>query len=315
VRLPKSTESGKDMQTETPFLTMEDISRIQTFCKVSEIKDATLSLAELLQLMALDMSEEELAYAWRKCDTLNRRYSITSAGLINKRTKTDREIETEYMERIERAKSNMYYAVKFRDFLRDKNLTTLAISGSTSYLSVSKNDDLDLFYIAKKDTMWISFTKALLLARLFRLKEKNAPWICLSFVADEGFLEGHLAANHNALIARDAMSAMVIKGESYYNELLEKNSWIAEFFPKFYKQRLGRSNYSRHHRSSTAEKMVNTLLFCTVGTCIRIKSVLLNRKLAKMGRNLAAFTLRIGRDHCVYESASYHVLKRIYSDS
>src|SRR5579872_2550555 len=308
------------MQTEIasgPLLTPRDTSRIRTFCSIAKMNDAPISLAELISLTSLDMSEGELAQAWRESEVLNKKYSVTSSGLIREKTRTDSEIQTEWLERAKRASSNISWAVKFSDFLNDNYLKALAISGSTSYLSVSKNDDLDLFYVAKKDMMWIGFTRTLIRARLFRLKEKEAPWICLSYVSDEGFLEEEIANNRNPIIARDALSAKVVRGDSYFNNLLQRNDWMAEFFPKMYEQRI-KHPYSEHVRelqnnNRFARKLLNSLLFYTVGMYIRLKSSLLNRKLIKMGKDSAVFKLRIGKDHCIYESKSYQDMKRIYS--
>jgi len=311
------------MQAESagPYLTARDASRIQTFCAIAKMKNATISLSELLALTSLDMNEVELAEAWKRSKVLNEKYTITNYGLVNEKTGTDLEIQRERLERAERASSNISWAAKFSDFLNDNYLRALAISGSTSYLSVSENDDLDLFYVAKKDTMWIGFTRALLRARLFRLKERNSPWICLSYVSDESFLDREIANNRNPIIARDALSAKVVRGDSYFDELLQRNKWMAEFFPKMYEQRIKQhysdhtrefQNYNRFVRAST--KLVNVLLFYCVGTYIRLKSGLLNRKLIKMGNDSAVFKLRIGKDHCIYESKLYKDMKGIYSE-
>ncbi len=204
--------------------------------------------------------------------------------------------------------------------LSDKNLKALAISGSTSYLSVSSEDDLDFFFVTEKDTMWVTFAKSLLLARLFKLVERNAPSLCLSFVADERFTEEQFATSHDGLIARDAVSAKVIRGEAYYNDLLQKSIWISDFFPKLYELRFGnRSNVvhsnetKRRRGTSTTKAIVNAFAFYTMGTYIRVKSNLLNRKLAKLGKESSVFKLRIGKDHCIYESMSYRDLRKIYS--
>jgi hypothetical protein len=307
------------MQSEIPFLTPEDVARIQTFCSIAKMKDAPISLSELLALASLDMNEDELTRAWRNSKTLNGKYAITTSGLVTETGESDFEIQKEKSERAERAFSNISWAEKFCDYLDDKQLKTLAISGSTSYLSVSRNDDLDLFYVTKKDTLWIGFTRALLKARLFRLKEKNVPWICLSYVADEDFIEREISENRNPIIARDALSAKIVRGDSYFNDLLRRNDWMAEYFPKIYEQRIRRSatdnlsSGSKKRFGVLGEKLVNTSLYYAVGTYIRIKSGLLNRKLKRTRRDSSVFRLRIGKDHCIYESESYQEMKRMYS--
>lgn len=311
------------MQSErgAPFLTSKDVSRIETFCNIAKMKNAPISLAELLSLASLDLSEDEFARAWQDCDFLNRRYALTPTGLIREKKVSENEVEKERSERVERAMSNVSWAKRFRDFLNDDQLRTLAISGSTSYSSVSKDDDLDLFYVARKDRMWIGFTRALIRARLFRLKEKNSPWICLSYVADEDFIEREIANNRNPIIARDALCAKVIQGDPFFDELLVKNGWMTEYFPTLYEQRAGHPDSfrkiilprDRNRFLILGDKLANNFFFYTVGTYIRFKSRLLNRKLKKRGSTYAVFKLRIGKSHCIYESLSYQEMKKLYS--
>jgi len=313
------TSDGKVSRVLGSLLTRSNVSTIQLFCNIAKAKNAPLSLRELLSLTSLDMTEDELHQAWQKCAILNNGYSITQ-GVITEKNDVLKKAASDRAERLARASSNMSYATKFNTLLGDNDLKALAISGSTSYMSVSREDDLDFFFVTRKDTMWISLGRALLVARLFKLKERNAPSLCLSFVADEKFTEEQFANNHDGLIARDAISARIIRGESYYNHMLRRSEWIAEYFPKLYELRFGSLNdpsYSPETQSlsdtSTVKKIANMFLYYAVGTYIRMKSNLLNRKLTKMGKKSSIFKLRVGKDHCIYESASYRELRKMYS--
>ncbi|MFI5420091.1 MAG: hypothetical protein ACHQ1H_03910, partial [Nitrososphaerales archaeon] len=149
----------------------------------------------------------------------------------------------------------------------------------------------------------------------FRFSVENSPWLCLSYVADEAFVRTELNANQNPLFARDAISARVIIGDDYFGTLLRQNSWMAQYFPKLYNLRVRnyRAKTAEKDRESPAGRIVNLFLYYIAGSYIKVKSHLLNRKFMKMGKKSSLFQLRIGPDHCIYESADYVNLKSLYS--
>ena len=318
--------SGIDMQTssertqgETPpcvSLSEPMIVRIQTFYNIAKANSAPLSLRELLSLVPLDMTERELANAWQECSVLNDNYAITE-GVIAEKNKQNRVNNAKMNEELERTKFNMQYANRFRAWMRNNDILTLAVSGSTSYQSASESDDLDFFLITNNGTMWATLTRSLILARFFRLIKRSAPTICLSFVADSDFAELHFATNQSSLIARDALSAKILFGDSYYTGLLRKNTWIQRYYPKLY-ERFFAFNYHVQTTkgrgvASALKRVLNLFLYGTIGGYIKLKSDLLNRKLTKQGRFSSLFEVRIGKDHCIFESTRYRKLKKMYT--
>ena len=298
-------------------MSKQKVADILVFCSVAAANGSNLSLKELIQLTSLEMSEEQLEKAWYSESVLCSRYEISSGFVIDKRTGSTGNEPKE--EREFRAESNISYATKFAKQVSTPRLSMISISGSTSYRSVSRQDDLDFFCIAKKDTLWIFLTKALLKARLFRMRDRNAPWLCLSYVIDEAYAKREFSRPQDALFARDAISAIVLKGEKYYDSLLANCGWMRWYFPRMYDERVSKDDDTRGGISvnvrgnSFFEREFNSLLYLTVGTYIRIKSILLNRKFRRTGQKSRFFSLRIGRNHCIYESMSYRELRRMYS--
>jgi hypothetical protein len=94
----------------------------------------------------------------------------------------------------------------------------------------------------------------------------------------------------------------VLHGETYYGKLLGKSSWISNYFPHRYNQRI----------SSTNHRPVNLLLFLLIGTYIKTKSAVLNWKFRKQGRLSSLFNVKIGPDHCIFESDRYATLRTLY---
>lgn len=324
-----NTKSGLDMQNSDRFsrpdtsssLSASLISRIRTFCDVASANGAPLSVRDLISVLPLDMTESDLTRAWESCRSLRESYTIAD-GIIAKMEGSELRLYSpgnvqRVEERANRALSNILCATKFSSLLRNEDIIALAVSGSTSYLSASENDDLDFFLVSQTDTMWISLTRSLILARAFKFVRASAPALCFSFVSDARFAEEHFAENHNALIARDAISAQVLWGQAYYSELLRSNSWIGEYYPKLYQRRVNSSpirlQLTRFHKEiGSIKKSINIFLFLTAGWYLQLKSRLLNRKLTKSGRFSSVFSVRIGIDHCIYESSRYRALAKMY---
>lgn len=157
----------------------------------------------------------------------------------------------------------------------------------------------------------------MIFARVFRFSTKKAPWICLSYVSDEEFVRGELSRNQNGLFARDAISTMVVRGEDYFLNLLKGNSWMSLYFPKLYGLRIREEASPKtipHGKTASSfERMLNLFLYYTAGSYIRLKSNLLNRKFSRDRKFSSLFNLRIGWDHCIYESVDYMRLRKLYA--
>jgi hypothetical protein len=309
------TESG----STSPFLSEKTVANIKVLCDIARSNGAALSVKDLLLLASIDLTEDQFSRAWQKDIFLSSRYAISSGIIVELPSAEKVELESErreISERYLRATSNVTFASRFGSFIGTRLFKVLSISGSTSYYSVSKDDDLDFFCIARTGRMWPSFVKALILARIFRFSVQNSPWLCLSYVADERFAQSEFSENQDGLFARDAISAKVINGDQSYGTLLKENYWMAQYFPKLYALRvngLEKENSSNRGRESISASFPNLFLYYTAGTYIRIKSYLLNRRFMKRQKKSSLFRLRIGPDHCIYESAEYVRLRSLYT--
>jgi hypothetical protein len=312
------------METEgsevRPRLSERTVSNIKILYDIARSNGASLSVKDLLLLTSMDLTEDQLYRAWQETPFLSSHYAISAGVIIEISSMEDKHHleneKREITERYLRATSNVTYAERFGAFIGKRLFKVLSISGSTSYFSVSKDDDLDFFCITQTGRMWASFVKALVLARIFRLSVEDSPWLCLSYVADERFAQFEFSENRDALFARDAISARVITGDQNYENLLKENSWMAQYFPKLYALRiksLMKANSPSGINASVASRFANLFLYYIAGSYIRLKSHLLNRRFMKNQKRSSLFRLRIGPDHCIYESADYVRLKGLYT--
>lgn len=212
------------------------------------------------------------------------------------------------------AQTNLWWAARFAPKLSSTSFRLVAASGSTSYRSASKSKDLDLFCVATAGGLWTALTRALVLARAFRMLHPRSPEICFSCVMDEDYASGMFRREQGPLFARDALETVVLEGDSTYRWFLNEAKWISGFYPNAYSARLG-ADQPRHVGSngpSPASRVLERLLFLFVGAYIRTKSKILIRRLTGSGRLDSIFTVRCGRDHLIYESRRYLKLKRRY---
>ncbi|MDV3278133.1 MAG: hypothetical protein LYZ69_06675 [Nitrososphaerales archaeon] len=260
-------------------------------------------------------SEPELVEAINSAPFLRSKFELRSGYLTERTAESESPVLSTELGSRRRAKTNLSYAERFAPLLGREVMQVVAVSGSTSYRSASRSSDLDLFCIASRGTMWLSLAKSLLLARAFRLANPESPQICFSCIMDESFAVSLFSEKRDSLFARDALVTLVLKGERTYHDLLGRARWISLYYPALYSSKLESGNGLRGTAAqpSWATAVLDRFLHITVGAYIKVKSNLLNRKLAKQRRQDDAFDLRMGLDHLIVESNRYTRLRRAYA--
>lgn len=295
-------------------LSVQSARRVHVLYEVAKRNGSLISLQEILPLLPEHVSEQELADAIMRAPSLSSRFELKSGFVIERAGRGNGpEVSSERVSRM-KAETNMHFAKRFVPRLRSKSMKLAAVSGSTSYRSASKSEDLDMFCVTASGRLWVFLTKSLLLSRAFRLTNSNSPPICLSCVLDEGFARSMFTEAQNPLFARDALETVVLEGEDVYHDLLSRARWIRKFYPALYTRRLSGSGvvFTPEPESSHSFAFLNRFLFLVVGSYIGVKSWLLNRRLAKSGRRGDCFRLRKGVDHLIYESGRYLELRQVY---
>jgi hypothetical protein len=299
-------------------ITDSQVKKVLLLCRVAEAKGHNITLQEISTLLHPPLTLGELYKLWQTSPALNSNYRI-EAGVVlplNAGQGTEGKLLLNSKMRRERAELNLRWAKSFMNLCGSSLVRVVSVSGSTSYLSAGERDDVDFFCITKRGVMWLYLTKALILARLLRIYSPVSPEITLTCMMDEKFARRDFSEVRDPLYARDALSARILFGEDYYTGLLRDSKWMRRAFPGLYRNRLDSEAEGRPYLPEPGlpdlALLLNSLLFRTVGTYVRLKAYLLNRKLAKQGRKRALFRLRIGTDHLVYESVDYILLRRMY---
>ena len=299
----------------------DEISRVEVLLAIARAKGSLLSAKEIDELTGLLSAGADLGSFWKQTPSLDSQYEV-KGGLLVERRASNNQTSSGAIEdqkwRQARAERYIEYAREFSFLSGKKWIRVLSVVGSTSYKSTSENDDIDIFCVTENGSLWIYLTKALLLARVFKLVRSRSPRFCFSCVLDEEYARRLFALPNDALFARDALTAQVLQGSSFYDGLLRKGQWLSDYFPKLHGLRnaphLEAVEETGLTRPTVARRALNDFLFLTVGNYVRLKSNLLNRKLRKTGQLDSFFTVISGRDHCIFESQGYQKLRRIYGE-
>src|SRR5580704_11933739 len=213
-------------------LTEKQAREIEAFCLIAGENGAALSLRELIGLAAIEASEHELATAFRSDSKLGSKFLLESGYVLDRQTVTEetsrRTVEEEERRR-ELAQANLKTARRFGTALT-RGAVLVSVSGSNSFLSARKEEDIDFFCVTKTNGMWPFMLRALILARIHRLANKDVAELCFSCVMDERWAIQAFRRRQHAIFARDALTAKVIEGESTYHLLLEEARWMEDYF-------------------------------------------------------------------------------------
>lgn len=272
-----------------------------------------ITLSELAQLVSIDATDEEFKTAWNVNGQLSSRFRLDTGYVVEERGDAevgDPLVRAEEDNRVI-ARRNIRTAAEFTELSGGSHVCLVAVAGGNSYNSARRGDDIDIFCVTTKDSLWMFMLRSLLLARL-RSFGRNSPSFCFSYVVDEGKAHAEFGEPKDGLFARDALSARILKGGDFYRALLVEGSWMKEYFPKLYALRTA-GEEARAGRPKRGNQVLNSFLYYTVGSYVRMRASLLNRKYRNHGDASAVFAAKVGRDHCIYESNRYRALRNMYA--
>jgi predicted nucleotidyltransferase len=233
-----------------------------------------------------------------------------------------------FLERSSREKTSKSYRGIADDFIRELRrrspyMKLMAVCGSVAYGSAKKSDDIDLFILTQENRMWLTFFKALLLARIFNIKAMingKRTDFCLSYMQDQKSFEEEIIRHKNPLFAREFLSLYVVDGMDCYRDLLGRTSWMSDVFPKLYALRMVDSDKKAtcgtgFHKGILPHGSINLFVYILLGRFLRLKAFLRNSKYRKQGKLKDLFKAIITQGCCVYTSERYRELENLYNSS
>jgi hypothetical protein len=201
-------------------------------------------------------------------------------------------------------------------------LKFIAVSGSVAYNSANKSDDIDLILVARKNRLWLSILKTLLLARAFRTKARikgEKIELCLSYAQEKIEFEEKLRRHKTFLFAREFLSIQVLTGLNYYRALLEKTNWIRHMFPRLHASKMLELKQKQDQMLCVERKSVasfydalNLLIYAGLRYYLLFKAFLLNIRYRSQHKIRDLFEANITRDSFVYSSRKYQEIEKAY---
>ena len=290
---------------------------VVAYSKIAAASRALLTLKDLVELLAVDATEEELQRRITSDKSLSSQVSVESGQVALMGPGSDRAAARQAIEEAEirrkRALSNIEAARVF-SLLFSKGAIFVAVAGTNSYLSVAEGDDIDFYCITKTDGMWAFMLKALILARIRSLTDRTTPPFCFSYVMDERQVMDVSSRPKTAVHARDTLTVKLISGEATYRAILENEPWMRSYFPVIYDRRLKEAGPPQEENppAKRGSHVLNSWLFLTLGSFLSLKAWILNRKLAKQGRTGAVFKTWVEPGRLEYASRRYVELGKMY---
>ena len=235
--------------------------------------------------------------------------------------------ESLFSERISREKLSKNYRGTAEAFIRELRrrspyMKLMAVCGSVAYGSAGCSDDIDLFILTEENRMWLTFFKALLLARIFNIKAAingERTDFCLSYMQDKKSFEEEIMRRRNPLFAREFLSLYIIDGMSCYRDLLERTRWMSGIFPKLYSLRMFDHSKSdkcgKFRQEIQVQDSLNLFVYVLLGGFLRLKAFLRNLRFRKQRKMKDIFEAKITRGSCVYTSERYRELENLYNSS
>ena len=112
----------------------------------------------------------------------------------------------------------------------------IAISGSLAMKNADKEDDIDLFVIVKKNSLWITRFLTLLFLEVLRRRRKRGQisvtnLICVNMIIDETSFA--MPKKHQNLYGAHEIVQMrpLFERDSSYEHFLSENAWVQRFLP------------------------------------------------------------------------------------
>lgn len=140
------------------------------------------------------------------------------------------------------------------------SVTLIGVSGNLAVRNAKKSDDIDLFIIVKKNTLWTTRLFLIILLKVLgkhrgRFSKEVADKICINMLVDEHFL--YLAKERQSLYtAHEVMQMMpLFQRNGMYEKFIKANLWIKKFMPNALRRRTKR-NFTKNHTENVLSVFV-----------------------------------------------------------
>lgn len=144
----------------------------------------------------------------------------------------------------------------------------IGVSGSLSMNNSTPDDDIDLFFITEKNTLWITRLLVTLTLLLIGQKRKRKSKVVRNKICPNMYLAedalSFIKRKQNLYLAHEILQLKVLfDRDNFYSRLLQKNKWIEKFLPNAFENTVIEviSNKFANKRLSSIFGMINSFCF------------------------------------------------------
>lgn len=195
-------------------------------------------------------------------------------------------------------------------------LRCVGITGSTAYGTPNDDDDVDFLLVARDGRLWLSLMRiyASLLLGTRGGRVAPGPRLCFNYARDDRAAQRQFADPQDLLFAREALTAQIIFGESYYRELLVIAPWMKDHLPVIYARRRGAATGPplREPRPSLWTRAANGLAYLAIATYLQLAGLRRNATLRRSGRWEAVFRTETTLGGLSFDSIKFERIRARY---
>jgi hypothetical protein len=208
----------------------------------SDIFDYPLTLSEVHQYLITD-KKTSLDLVKKNLTTLKINNSRGYYFLNKRKNIVDPRIERE-----KESNKKINFAFHYIGLLKFiPGIRLIGISGSVSVKNASKNDDIDLFIVTRKESIWLARFFAVTLLRILgvyrsRVDKKTTNKLCLNMFVDEDNL-AFPKDKRNLYTAHEISQLLpIIDKNMAYESFIKNNAWISKYLSNFEPKLTKKSN-------------------------------------------------------------------------
>ncbi len=237
--------------------TIESI--IKTLC-YHEIFSYPLTFSELSKYLISPkkISDRELLFAFSSYAT----FFEQQKGFIVLRNSS--QIIKKRLERVSENRRKLARAIWISQILSHiPTIQLIGISGSLSMYNAKKSDDIDLFFITSKDSLWITRFSVNIILLLLGRKRPAGAYLVRDKICPNMFLAEDAVSIDNKLrnlyVAHEVAQMKVLFSKNNMDErFLQENSWVLKFLPHAFSRK---KNIPERKSSSHFMRFANRVLF------------------------------------------------------
>jgi len=177
-----------------------------------------------------------------------------------------------------------------------------------------EGDDLDFFVVVRSGAvasfLFVTYA-SLRLERLRRGRPEDPP-ACFNYVVDERRASRDFAEGRGLLFAREALSAQMIFGDSFYRGLLAQSPSLRGELPRLYAARTKDPGDVAPRGAPVWVRLMSALLFVPLAGYLQMVGFHRNAVARKEHRSQDEFRTLATPDRVVFQSRRFEQLRALY---